>query len=174
MNRYPTVENNSRDGCAGVMYPSELEGFDQMDSLSKKIVQTWVTYGLAFAAYRVIFHYTVGKQEGPLFDMIFLQAAVFALIGFSLYYIFVEPLLKPGDGFIEQLISDILFFGLAILAVSTLLPLANGKPIVFDYHPLLVIVVAMLGYHLFREVSGINKFQLIGKILFIVLAQLIM
>lgn len=177
MNRYSEIENRGNSCGAPLM----KEPFGVNSKELQKIVETWVIYGISFIIYRLISYYAIGHNQGEeLFDLLFLQAAVFVLIGFSLYHLFVEPLLPKDNAFMNKLLRDVLFFGLGVLAVNTLLPLANNKTPSISIHPFLVVLVAMLGYHMFNDLFGLfkdgvvfNPIEVATKIGFIILAQVI-
>jgi hypothetical protein len=156
MNRYEI-----RSGCTAPMYPREYEGFTQITGLSGKIVETWIIYGLSFVIFRIV-------TGGDVTDMLFIQAAIFALIGFSLYHILIEPNVPQGRTFMERLMSDILFFGMGVITLNTLLPLANGINPSFNFQPLIVVILSMIGYHLFRVTTGLEQLSTVTKISFII------
>lgn len=102
-----------------LIYPKEnMITLNTTDTKMHKILDAWLKYGTVFVVYRLCDHYFLKDNSDQLFDLQSLKLVLFILLGFTIYYLLVDPYVPINfkHPIINNLASDTLMFGTVLLS----------------------------------------------------------
>lgn len=103
---------------------------DKININTIRTLDAWLKFGTVFLVYRLCtyFFFDYDNPNAVLFDPESIKLVIFLLLGFTIYYLFIKPLLPSNFGHpvIQNLSNDILMFGTVLISSHTLDVIFNG------------------------------------------------
>lgn len=108
-----------------IRYPHEdFISIDTMDTKMKNVLDAWLKYGTVFLIYRLCtyFFFERDNPNAVFFEKESLQLVLFILIGFTVYYLLVEPYvpINVQHPILRNIANDSLMFGTVLITSHVL------------------------------------------------------
>lgn len=106
-------------GIPNIVYPAKDSiTLSTMNPRIRNTLDAWLKYGTVFLIYRLCTYYFFDGDNATLFDRESLQLVLFILIGFTIYFLFIQPYVpvKFQHPIFNNIANDTLMFGTVLLS----------------------------------------------------------
>jgi hypothetical protein len=135
----------------------EIENMMELEienSIFKNVMNAWLKFGTAMLIYRLGTYCMVDKCQGPLFDKNQVLAALFILLGFTLYFLLIDPFLpkESKHPILLDLMDDMLMFGTVMVAARGFETLIFKGGNFYDNNWGSSLVYVLIGFAIYRVI----------------------